>query len=147
MNTLKTSLFYYYFINLTLQKCAINISQKFLRTAGVLSWIALLYFFLTSWIWNTFVFEKILLYKQLFKSDNPLVLGPVIVQSFDFNNALYKAETSLRRTTDTFKTVNGPLYTAKRKCRCTTWQVIAIRVSKLYTHSKYSTRLLTARIF
>ena len=69
-------------------------------------------FFLTSWIWNKFVFEKILLYKQLFKSDNSLVLAPVIVQSFDFNNALYKAETSLRRTTDTFKTVNGPLRSA-----------------------------------
>ena len=146
------------FFNLTLQKCAINISQNFLRTAEVLSWIALLYFFLTSWIWNKFVFEKILLYKQLFKSDNPLVLGPVIVQSFDFNYALYKAETSLRaclhglgdlglvgflfflfsrsgghktketyptrsgsptpckqglrRTADTFKTVNGPLRSA-----------------------------------
>ena len=93
---LTTSLFYYYFFNSRLQKCTINISQNFLRTADVLSWIALLYFFLTSWIWNKFVFEKILLYKHLFKSDNPLMLGPVIVQSFDFNYALYKAETSLR---------------------------------------------------
>ena len=42
----------------------------------------------------------------------PLVLAPVIVQSFDFNYALYKAETSLRRTRDTFKTVNGPLRNA-----------------------------------
>ena len=36
------------------------------------------------------------------------MLAPVIVQSFDFNYALYKAETSLRRTRDTYKTVNGP---------------------------------------
>ena len=40
------------------------------------------------------------------------MLAPVIVQSFDFNFALYKAETSLRRPTDTFKTVNGPLRSA-----------------------------------
>ena len=53
-----------------------------------------------------------MLYKQLFKSDNALVLAPVIVQSFDFNYALYKAETSLRMPTDTFKTVNGPLRSA-----------------------------------
>ena len=63
-------------------------------------------------MWNKFLFEKILLYKQLFKSDNALVLAPVIVQSFDFNYALYKAETSLRRPTDTFKTVHGPLRSA-----------------------------------
>ena len=81
-------------------------------TYRALSWIALLYFFLTSWIWNKFVFEKLFLYKHLFKWDNPLVLDPVIVQSFDFNYALFEAETSLRRTRDTFKTVNGPLRSA-----------------------------------
>ena len=85
--------------------------QHFAKSLTI-SWIALLYLFLTLWIWDKFVFEKILLYKQLFKSDNPLVLAPVIVQSFDLNYALYKAETSLRRTTGTFKTVNGPLRSA-----------------------------------
>ena len=78
-------------------------------------------FFFTSWIWNKFVFEKILLYKHLFKSDNPLMLGPVIVQSFDFNYALYKTESSQRRTTDTFETINGQLRSAlgSEKCRKT----------------------------
>ena len=33
--------------------------------------------------------------KHLFKTDNSLVLAPVIVQSFDCNYALYKTETSL----------------------------------------------------
>jgi len=41
-----------------------------------------------------------------------MVLAPVIVQSFDCNYALYKTETSQRRTTDTFKTVNGPVRSA-----------------------------------
>ena len=40
------------------------------------------------------------------------MLATVIVQSFDLNYALYEAETSLRRTTDNFKTVNGPLRSA-----------------------------------
>ena len=45
-------------------------------------------------------------------TDNPLVLAPVIVQSFDFNYALYKTESSQRRTTDTFETINGQLRSA-----------------------------------
>ena len=77
-----------------------------------MSCLALFFFFFTSWIWNKFVFEKILLYKHLFKSDNPLLLAPVIVQLFDLNYALYKAQTSQRRRTDTSKTVNGPLRSA-----------------------------------
>ena len=35
-----------------------------------------------------------------------------IVQSFDSNYALYKTETSQRRTTDTFETINGQLRNA-----------------------------------
>ena len=54
-------------------------------------------------------------------SDNFLVLAPVIVQSFDCNYALYKTETSQRRTTDTFETINGQLRSAlgSEKCRKT----------------------------
>ena len=40
------------------------------------------------------------------------MLAPVIVQSFDFNYALYKKETSQRRTTNTFETINGQLKNA-----------------------------------
>ena len=40
------------------------------------------------------------------------MLAPVIVQSFDLSMLSVKAETSLRRTTDTFKTVNDPLSNA-----------------------------------
>ena len=40
------------------------------------------------------------------------MLAPVIVQSFDLTMLSVKAETSLRRTTDTFKTVNDPLKSA-----------------------------------
>ena len=40
------------------------------------------------------------------------MLAPVIVQSFDSTMLSIKAETSLRRTTDTFKTVNDPLRSA-----------------------------------
>ena len=40
------------------------------------------------------------------------MLTPVIVQSFDYNYALYKTETSQRRTTDTFETINGQLRSA-----------------------------------
>ena len=39
-------------------------------------------------------------------------MAPVIVQSFDLTMLSVKAETSLRRTTDTFKTVNDPLRSA-----------------------------------
>ena len=40
------------------------------------------------------------------------MLTPVIIQSFDYNYALYKTETSQRRTTDTFETINGQLRSA-----------------------------------
>ena len=70
-------------------------NQHFLRFLSfrVRSRIALLYFFFLFWIWNKFVYEKILLYSQLsltkhlLKTDHPrLVLPPsppppAIVQS------------------------------------------------------------------
>ena len=40
------------------------------------------------------------------------MLAPVIVQSFDYNYALYKTETSQRWTTNTFETINGQLRSA-----------------------------------
>ena len=69
------------------------------------------------------------------------MLAPVIVQSFDCNYALYKTETSQRRTTDTFETINGQLRNAlgSEKYRKTEMEVhymtvqIAIRVNKLHT--------------
>ena len=70
------------------------------------------------------------------------------------NYALCKTETSLRRITNTFETVNGPLISAlgnenylggERKCRCTTWQVTAIRVSKLHTRIQYASSYSSKR--
>ena len=40
------------------------------------------------------------------------MLTPVIVQSFDYNYALYETGTSQRRSTDTFETINGQLRSA-----------------------------------
>ena len=40
------------------------------------------------------------------------MLAPVIVQSFDSTTLSVKAKTSLRRTTDTFETVNDRLRSA-----------------------------------
>ena len=63
------------------------------------------------------------------------MLVTVAFQSFHCNYTLYKMDTSLRRTTDTFETVNGQLGSALcsekyftteiPKCRCFTWDYIA----------------------
>ena len=61
-------------------------------------------------------FEINLQYSQLslnkHLTDNPQLLAPVIVQSFDCNYALCNTETSQRRTTNTFETTNGQLRNA-----------------------------------
>ena len=76
----------------------------------VLSGIALRYFFFLQWIWHTFaIYSQLSLNKHLFKTDNSLVVAPVIVHSFDCNYALYRTETSQGRTTDTFETITGQL--------------------------------------
>ena len=116
---------------------------KFL-TYRVLSWITLLYFFLLHGFGINLYLRKSCYTNTSLNRTTPWCwpLSYCIVQSFDFNYALYKAKNSLRRTIDTFKTANGPLRsalgkvknTAKQKCRCTTWQVIAIKISKLHTH-------------
>ena len=102
-------LFYYYFFNFTLQKCAINIWQDFFRSVSVHELLCGIVFFSNG-------FEINLLYSQLSLNkhftDNPQLLAPVIFQSFDCNYALYKTETSQRRTTDTFETINGQLRNA-----------------------------------
>ena len=100
----------------------INISYDFFRWESVQELPFFIIFFLFR-IWNKFVYEKILLYSQLsltkhlFKTDHPrLVLPPPPPPRhclvIGCNYALYKTETSLRRITDTFKTVNGPLISA-----------------------------------
>ena len=72
------------------------------------------------------LYSQLSLNKHLFRRTTlDLVLTPVIVQSFDYNYALYKTETPQRRTTDTFngafRSALGQVKnTAKRKCRCTT---------------------------
>ena len=125
-------LFYYYFFNFTLQKCAIDIWQDFFRSVSVHELLCAIVFFshaVSSPLTNT-----------------SMVLAPVIVQSFDCNYALYKTETSQRRTTDTFETINGQLRSAlgSEKYRKTEMQVhcmtiqIAIRVGKLHTQIQYS---------
>ena len=74
------------FFNFTLQKCAINIWQDFFRSESFHELLCAIVFFSNE-------FEIHLLYSQLslnkhfFKTDNPLVLAPVIVQSFDFNHS------------------------------------------------------------
>ena len=42
------------------------------------------------------------------------MLVPAVFQLFDCNYALYKTDTSLRRTTDTFQTINGQVRSALR---------------------------------
>ena len=42
------------------------------------------------------------------------MLVPAVFQLFDCNYALYKTDTSLRWTTDTFQTINGQLRSALR---------------------------------
>ena len=90
--------------------------QDFFRSVSVHELLCAIVFFSNG-------FEINLLYSQLSPlwTDNPLVLAPVIVQSFDCNYALYKTETSQRRTTDTFETINGQLRSAlgSEKCRKT----------------------------
>ena len=95
---------------------------------SVRSWIALRYLFFSNGFEINLLYSQLSLNKHLFRRTTlDLVLTPVIVQSFDYNYALYKTETPQRRTTDTFngafRSALGQVKnTAKRKCRCTTWQ-------------------------
>ena len=90
-------------------KCAIIIWQDFFRSVSVHELLCAIVFLFNE-------FEINLLYSQLslnkHLTDNPQLLAPVIVQPFDCNYALCKTETSQRRTTDTFETINGQLRSA-----------------------------------
>ena len=120
-------LFYYYFLILLFKNVrSCNIWQDFFRSESFHELLCAVVFFSNGFEINLLC-SQLSLNKHLFKTDNPLVLAPVIVQSFDCNYALYKTETSQRRTTDTLATINGQLRSALgsekyRKCRCTTWQ-------------------------
>ena len=111
VNMLTTSflyLFYYYFLILHF--------KNVLSTFGKISFVqspfrnCFALFFFLQWIWHTFaIYSQLSLNKHLFKTDNSLVVAPVIVHSFDCNYALYRTETSQGRTTDTFETITGQL--------------------------------------
>ena len=77
---------------------------------SVRSWIALRYLFFSNGFEINLLYSQLSLNKHL--TDNPQLLAPVIVQSFDCNYALCNTETSQRRTTNTFETTNGQLRNA-----------------------------------
>ena len=109
------------FFDFTLQKCAINIWQDFFRSVSVHELLFAIVFFSNGFEINL-LYSQLSLNKHLFRRTTlDLVLTPVIVQSFDYNYALYKTETPQRRTTDTFETINGQLRSAlgSEKCRKT----------------------------
>ena len=149
---LTTSLFYNYFFNLTLQKCAINISQNFLRRESFHELPCTTFFLLHGFEINLYLRKSCDTCKHLFKSDNSLWCWPLSLPSRLTLTMLSIRQK--RRTRDTFKTVNGPSRSAlgNEKYLKTEMQVHYMTSNcnqdKQITYpSKYSTRLLTARIF
>ena len=160
VNMLTTSFSWYFFEILHIK----NVRSTFRKISGVqcpfMNWLAL-FFFLSNGFEINFYLRiscdtvNSPLTNTSLRRTTPGV-GPCHCPVIWLNYALYKGGNLSKKDNRHFQNRQRPLEkcfrwwknTAKRKCRCTSWrQVIAIRISKLHTHSKYSTRLLTARIF
>ena len=161
VNMLTTPFSWYFLKFYTLKMC----DQHFARflSFSVHSWIPLLFliFFFSSGFEINFYLRiscdtvNSPLTNTSLRRTTPGV-GPCHCPVIWLNYALYKGGNLSKKDNRHFQNRQRPLEkcfrwwknTAKRKCRCTSWRrVIAIRISKLHTHSKYSTRLLTSRIF